>query len=160
MPVATGYLLYEIMFFQCHKGIQRNIAMSLCLLLFAIISISAIKGHLAHAQLSYLFAYRTKSIQEVWNNTPPDSIVFSDVLFRKSAYPMIYGYGMDISKYPQSIQEKMPPLVLSLEKQHVEYILIANPDAYNFLDPTFSSYVNKNFEKIPGKDIYRRKKTG
>jgi hypothetical protein len=156
MPIPAAYFLYDLLFVKAKKGLYRNLLTGAVLGLYLVFAVSAIRGNLAHAKLSYLNDPVLNKFQAEWKVIPENSRTFPNILFRQIAFPIIYGYGLQINGYPQSMKEKMPPVTDALEKNRVDYIIVDDMNLFVSIDSRFPGYLENHFRQIEGTNIYKR----
>lgn len=88
-----------------------------------------------------------KFISAIWDKVPEGSYTFPNMLFRPSMYPVTYGYHL--GNVPSVILNRLPPIVASLQKYDVRFLLV---DDYlmSKLAPDVQVYIKANYTRVPG----------
>jgi len=113
--------------------------------------ITTFKGNYLRAEGSSTPELITAS--SLWNTTPNNRPTFANLLFRRPAYPIIYGGTLS----PYMIQ-RFGPIYKSLEKNHLT-IIYADDNFINQLDMASQIYIRENYKPDVLNPIIRRKIT-
>lgn len=93
----------------------------------------------------------TEWITTMWARVPENVTAYPNIPFRPLAYPLTFGYYfVDL---PPSVISHLPPLVSTLEKNHVQYIL----QTYDWKaqPQDFFPYISEKYHQIDS-DVYIR----
>lgn len=87
------------------------------------------------------------AITKRWQQIPENEDVFPALLFRRSSYPLIYGYY--IGDIPQTIINRFPSVPETLGQKKIKNVLVSD---YNmiYLTSGTKEYIGKNYHRVIG----------
>lgn len=125
----------------------------LWVVVIALLSLVSVDSARANILRSYAMSNQTMAwLTDVWKIVPEDASVYPNIPFRPLVYPLTFGYYFH--DLPPSVTNRLPPLVETLKKNNVAYIL--QTYEWRALPQNFFLYVYDSFNKIRP-DVFVRK---
>lgn len=124
------------------KMVRGPVLLTLLIIILSFVSYDSVRANISR---SYAVSNPTITwLTTVWKEVPDNASVYPNIPFRPLVYPLTFGYYFH--DLPASVTNRLPPLVTTLERSQVQYIL--QTYEWRALPQNFFPYVYDRFHEV------------